>query len=80
MISEFSGRLLIVAVVGGAASAIASKSSTGAEQLVASQDGWRTATLYVSALYISSLYQSLTNFFPADISDSCPWPQCLFRS
>lgn len=47
MISEFSGRLLVVAVVGGAAAAIASNSSTGAEQLVASQDGWRCATLYV---------------------------------
>lgn len=45
MISEFSGRLLIVAVVGGAAAAIASNYSTGAEQLVASQDGWRSASL-----------------------------------
>ncbi|KAB8074689.1 hypothetical protein BDV29DRAFT_117466 [Aspergillus leporis] len=56
MISEFSGRLLIVAVVGGAASAIASKSSTGAEQLVASQDGWRTATLYFGFMSMAAMF------------------------
>ncbi|GAB1211705.1 hypothetical protein ATERTT37_000829 [Aspergillus terreus] len=45
MIAEFSGRLLVVAVVGGAAAAIASNYSTGADGLVGSQDGWRCATL-----------------------------------
>ena len=47
MIAEFSGRLLVVAMVGGAASAIASNSAAGAERFVASHDGWRIATLYV---------------------------------
>ncbi|KAF7596446.1 hypothetical protein BBP40_001753 [Aspergillus hancockii] len=56
MISEFSGRLLIVAVVGGAASAIASKSSTGTEPLVASQDGWRTATLYFGFMTMTAVF------------------------
>ncbi|GAB1203402.1 hypothetical protein APSETT445_002037 [Aspergillus pseudonomiae] len=44
MIAEFSGRLLVVAMVGGAASAIASNSAAGAERFVASHDGWRIAT------------------------------------
>jgi hypothetical protein len=47
MISEFSGRLLVVALVGGAAAAIAMNYSSGAEHLE-SRDGWRPATLYVS--------------------------------
>ncbi|KAE8421862.1 hypothetical protein BDV36DRAFT_291973 [Aspergillus pseudocaelatus] len=50
MIAEFSGRLLVVAMVGGAASAIASNSAASAEKLVASHDGWRIATLYVAIL------------------------------
>lgn len=45
MISEFSGRLIVVTVVGGAAAAIASNYSTGAERLVDSRDGWRCATV-----------------------------------
>lgn len=45
MISEFSGRLIVVTVVGGAAAAIASHYSTGAERLVDSRDGWRCATV-----------------------------------
>ncbi|PKX92165.1 uncharacterized protein P174DRAFT_373839 [Aspergillus novofumigatus IBT 16806] len=59
MISEFSGRLLVVALVGGAAAAIAMNYSSGAEHLE-SRDGWRSATLYVSdlahPLSISSLF------------------------
>lgn len=47
MIAEFAGRILVVAVVGGAAAAIASHYSTGTENLVKSQDGWRVAGLYV---------------------------------
>lgn len=46
MISEFSGRLLVVALVGGAAAAIAMNYSSGAGHLE-SGDGWRSATLYV---------------------------------
>ncbi|KAI9041256.1 uncharacterized protein KD926_007210 [Aspergillus affinis] len=56
MIAEFSGRLLVVAVVGGAAAAIASNSSTGAEQLVASQDGWRCASLYFGFMAIAAMF------------------------
>ena len=47
MISEFSGRLVMVTFVGGAAAAIAANYSTGAEQLIDSRDGWRSATMYV---------------------------------
>ncbi|KAH8426955.1 uncharacterized protein LDX57_004678 [Aspergillus melleus] len=56
MIAEFSGRLLVVAVVGGAAAAIASNSSSGAEQLVASQDGWRCASLYFGFMTIAAMF------------------------
>ena len=45
MISEFTGRLIVVTIVGGAAAAIASNYSTGAERLVDSRDGWRCATV-----------------------------------
>jgi hypothetical protein len=47
MIAEFAGRILVVAVVGGASAAVAANYSTGAEHLVKSQDGWRCAGLYV---------------------------------
>lgn len=50
MISEFSGRLVVVALVGVAASIIASTNSTSADQLVDSRDGWRCATMYVFLL------------------------------
>ncbi|OGM42124.1 hypothetical protein ABOM_009165 [Aspergillus bombycis] len=56
MIAEFSGRLLVVAMVGGAASAIASNSATGAEKLVASHDGWRIATLYFGFMTIAAMF------------------------
>lgn len=45
MISEFTGRLIVVTIVGGAAASIASNYSTGAERLVDSRDGWRCATV-----------------------------------
>jgi hypothetical protein len=50
MIAEFSGRLVVVTVTGGAAAAIAANYSTGIEALVESRDGWRCATLYVYRL------------------------------
>ncbi|PLB52860.1 hypothetical protein P170DRAFT_423674 [Aspergillus steynii IBT 23096] len=56
MIAEFSGRLLVVALVGGAAAAIASNYSTGAEHLVASQDGWRCATLYFGFMTVAAMF------------------------
>ncbi|KAK6838860.1 hypothetical protein RU639_000310 [Aspergillus parasiticus] len=56
MIAEFSGRLLVVAMVGGAASAIASNSAAGAEKLVASHDGWRIATLYFGFMAIAAMF------------------------
>ena len=52
MISEFSGRLVMVTIVGGAAAAIAANYSTGAEKLIDSKDGWRSATMYVPSLPI----------------------------
>lgn len=45
MISEFSGRLVVVTVTGGAAAAIAANYSAGIDTLVESRDGWRCATL-----------------------------------
>ncbi|OJK05148.1 hypothetical protein ASPACDRAFT_56541 [Aspergillus aculeatus ATCC 16872] len=56
MIAEFSGRLLVVAVVGGAAAAVASTQSTGADQLVGSQDGWRSASLYFGFMATAALF------------------------
>jgi hypothetical protein len=47
MIAEFSGRLVVVTVVGGAAAAIAANYSAGIDTLVDSRDGWRCATMYV---------------------------------
>ncbi|KAE8382638.1 hypothetical protein BDV26DRAFT_238949 [Aspergillus bertholletiae] len=55
MIAEFSGRLLVVAMVGGAASAIASNSA-GAEKLVASHDGWRIAALYFGFMAAAAMF------------------------
>ncbi|PLN78945.1 hypothetical protein BDW42DRAFT_187063 [Aspergillus taichungensis] len=45
MIRDFWGRVLLVALVGGASASFASTTSAGSEQLVASQDGWRCAGL-----------------------------------
>ncbi|PWY84529.1 hypothetical protein BO94DRAFT_101928 [Aspergillus sclerotioniger CBS 115572] len=56
MISEFSGRILVVAVVGGAASAIASTHSTGADQIVDSRDGWRCATIYFMFMTAAAMF------------------------
>ncbi|KAL4940933.1 hypothetical protein BDV06DRAFT_12316 [Aspergillus oleicola] len=55
MISEFAGRILIVAVVGGASAAIASHYHSGTEHLVKSQDGWRVAGLYFGFMAIAAL-------------------------
>lgn len=48
LISEFSGRLLVVTIVAGAVSAFASNSSTGVERLIDAKDGWKCAGGYVS--------------------------------
>ncbi|EKV05923.1 hypothetical protein PDIG_81200 [Penicillium digitatum PHI26] len=45
LIVEFSGRLVVVTVVGGAAAAIAANYSSGIDTLVDSRDGWRCATM-----------------------------------
>ncbi|RHZ66903.1 uncharacterized protein CDV56_109057 [Aspergillus thermomutatus] len=55
MISEFSGRILVVALVGGAAAAIATNYSSGAEHLE-SRDGWRSATLYFGFMTIAAMF------------------------
>lgn len=47
MVSEFTGRLVLVAIVGGAASVVAGHYSTGTEQFVEPRDGWRCAMGYV---------------------------------
>lgn len=56
MISEFTGRLIVVTIVGGAAAAIASNYSTGAERLVDSRDGWRCATVYFGFMTIAAMF------------------------
>jgi len=43
LISEFSGRLLVVTIVAGAVSAFASNFSTGIERLIDAKDGWKCA-------------------------------------
>ena len=50
LISEFSGRLIVVTIVGGAASAIAANYPSGAERLIDARDGWRCAIMYVVVL------------------------------
>ncbi|KAJ5561412.1 hypothetical protein N7461_000173 [Penicillium sp. DV-2018c] len=52
MVSEFSGRLVVVTVVGGAASAIAANYDTGIDRLVDSKDGWRCAMMYVFIFFL----------------------------
>ncbi|PYH63120.1 uncharacterized protein BO96DRAFT_31427 [Aspergillus niger CBS 101883] len=56
MISEFSGRLVVVALVGVAASIIASTNSTSADQLVDSRDGWRCATIYFGFMTVAAMF------------------------
>ncbi|KAJ5722611.1 hypothetical protein N7488_000646 [Penicillium malachiteum] len=56
MIAEFSGRLVVVTVVGGAAAAIAANYSAGIESLVDSRDGWRCATLYFGFMTVAAMF------------------------
>jgi hypothetical protein len=68
MISEFSGRLVVVTVVGGAASGIAASYSAGIDTLVDSRDGWRCATMYVFfPLSFSLILEFICEFNGADI-------------
>jgi len=48
LISEFSGRLLVVTIVACAVSVFASNLSTGVERLIDAKDGWKCAGGYVS--------------------------------
>ncbi|KAJ5918872.1 hypothetical protein N7454_010016 [Penicillium verhagenii] len=56
MIAEFSGRLVVVTVVGGAAAAVAANYSAGIDTLVDSRDGWRCATLYFGFMTIAAMF------------------------
>ncbi|KAJ5293884.1 hypothetical protein PENANT_c002G01623 [Penicillium antarcticum] len=56
MIAEFSGRLVVVTVVGGAAAAIAANYSAGIDTLVDSRDGWRCATIYFGFMTIAAMF------------------------
>lgn len=47
VISEFSGRLIVVTIVGGAVAAVSGHYSTGVEQLVDSKNVWRGVMVYV---------------------------------
>ncbi|KAL2815018.1 hypothetical protein BJX63DRAFT_188072 [Aspergillus granulosus] len=55
MIAEFAGRILVVAVVGGASAVVAANYSAGTEHLVKSQDGWRCAGLYFGFMTVAAL-------------------------
>ncbi|KGO77815.1 hypothetical protein PITC_061220 [Penicillium italicum] len=56
LIAEFSGRLVVVTVVGGAAAAIAANYSAGVDTLVDSRDGWRCATIYFGFMAMAALF------------------------
>lgn len=56
MIAEFSGRLVVVTVMGGAAAAIAANYSAGVDSLVDSRDGWRCATMYVFPFFLVGVF------------------------
>ncbi|KAF3387046.1 hypothetical protein F1880_001051 [Penicillium rolfsii] len=56
MIAEFSGRLVVVTVTGGAAAAIAANYSSGIEALVDSRDGWRCATIYFGFMTFAAMF------------------------
>ncbi|CAI7601904.1 unnamed protein product [Penicillium crustosum] len=56
LIAEFSGRLVVVTVVGGAASAIAANYSAGIDTLVDSRDGWRCAMIYFGFMTIAAMF------------------------
>lgn len=78
MIAEFSGRLVVVTVTGGAAAAIAANYSTGIETLVESRDGWRCATLYVYPRFLDSLTEGSVLTPLIGTLASWPSPPCLF--
>ncbi|KAJ5103661.1 hypothetical protein N7532_004190 [Penicillium argentinense] len=56
MIAEFSGRLVVVTVTGGAAAAIAANYSAGIDTLVDSRDGWRCTMLYFGFMTIAAMF------------------------
>ncbi|CAI7649115.1 unnamed protein product [Penicillium bialowiezense] len=56
MIAEFSGRLVVVTVMSGAAAAIAANYSTGVDSLVDSRDGWRCATIYFGFMTLAAMF------------------------
>ncbi|QQK46944.1 hypothetical protein Pdw03_1842 [Penicillium digitatum] len=56
LIVEFSGRLVVVTVVGGAAAAIAANYSSGIDTLVDSRDGWRCATIYFGFMAMAAMF------------------------
>ncbi|KAJ5341412.1 hypothetical protein N7541_010536 [Penicillium brevicompactum] len=56
MIAEFSGRLVVVTVMGGAAAAIAANYSAGVDSLVDSRDGWRCATIYFGFMTLAAMF------------------------
>ncbi|KXG48900.1 uncharacterized protein PGRI_027700 [Penicillium griseofulvum] len=56
LIAEFSGRLVVVTVVGGAAAAIAANYSAGIDALVDSRDGWRCATIYFGFMTLAAMF------------------------
>ncbi|KAF7714380.1 Uncharacterized protein PECH_008745 [Penicillium ucsense] len=56
MIREFPGRLVVVAVIAGAAAAVAANYSSGIEALVDSRDGWRCAAFYFGFMAFAAMF------------------------
>ncbi|KAL1853432.1 hypothetical protein Plec18170_005429 [Paecilomyces lecythidis] len=54
-ISEFIGRLVVVAIVGGAAGVFAANYAPGVEQHVDPQDGWRCAAIYFGCMAVAAI-------------------------
>lgn len=64
IISEFSGRLLMVTIVAGAVSAVASNYPTGAERWIDGKDGLRGAGVYVLPSFSLSLRElTMSRYF-----------------
>ncbi|KAN0083037.1 hypothetical protein V8E54_002125 [Elaphomyces granulatus] len=54
-ISEVSGRLVVVTIVGGAAACLTAHFSTGADHLIDPRDGWRCAMIYFGFMAVAAM-------------------------
>lgn len=81
-IPQFFGRIILVAIVGGATALFASNASLGARYLTYPRDGWKCAGLYVllSAISIREICYGFANLvIETAILDSCLLRLCYFE-